>query len=149
MIWIIIAILNAWRLQGCERSNGRAEADYSLLQFPPSTHPSLLPSFPVKIFALPCTQPFSTVRSYDHTAKRERERQKVRGREEERRRKKKSLKAKKVKKKDIIRRLGQKTFGRCGRKAWATEDAHATVLNLFGSRELLPGRKKTLLFTFP
>lgn len=102
MIWIIIAILNAWRLQGCERSNGRAEADYSLLQFPPSTHPSLLPSFPVKIFALPCTQPFSTVRSYDHTAKRERERQKVRGREEERRRKEKSLKAKKVKKKTSL-----------------------------------------------
>lgn len=146
MIWIIIAILNAWRLQGCERSNGRAEADYSLLQFPPSTHPSLLPSFPVKIFALPCTQPFSTVRSYDHTAKRERDKKWEGGRKRE---EEKSLKAKKVKKKDIIRRLGQKTFGRCGRKAWATEDAHATVLNLFGSRELLPGRKKTLLFTFP
>lgn len=73
VIEIIIAILNAWRLQGCERSSGWAEADHSLLHFPPSTHPSLLPSFLVKSFAVPCTQPFSTARSYDHTAKRESE----------------------------------------------------------------------------
>lgn len=118
---------------------------------PPLIPPSLFP--PSQSSSLPCpTLSHSPQPEVTNTAKRQREksesslREGGRGEEEK---KVKPLKAKKVNHKhnsDSIGRLGQKTFRGCGRKACATQDAHAKVLNLFGSSELLPGRKKTPVY---
>lgn len=140
MIWIIITILNAWRLL-YRAVRGAVGVLKPTTPCSSSLPPLIPPFFPVKIFAVPCAQPFYTARSYDHTVKWEGKRER-----EGEKKKEKSLKAKKVIQKhnsDSIGRLGQKTFRGCGRKACATEDAYAKVLNLFGSSELLPGRKNS------